>query len=105
MLEICAASEVEESCAKGFQIKEESILIVRKDGQFYAYKNICPHLGIELNFQPDDFLDLDKAYISCANHGALFMIEDGECISGPCSGQALEALKVEANNGKLFIEL
>jgi nitrite reductase/ring-hydroxylating ferredoxin subunit len=30
--------------------------------------------------------------IQCATHGALFLIESGECVAGPCAGQSLQAL-------------
>jgi nitrite reductase/ring-hydroxylating ferredoxin subunit len=68
---------------------------VRQGRQVFAYRNRCPHLGIELNFQPDVFLDSERHYIHCINHGALFRIEDGVCIYGPCNGESLEALDVQ----------
>ena len=57
--------------------------------------NACPHIGIPLEFQPDEFLDMEKRFIQCANHGALFEIETGDCIAGPCAGQALQAARFE----------
>lgn len=71
------------------------LFIIKHDEQFHAYHNQCPHLGIPLNWQPDDFLSLDKAHIQCSTHGALFNPEDGYCIVGPCSGQNLTKLKIE----------
>ena len=32
--------------------------------------------------------------ILCATHGALFRIEDGHCLSGPCVGESLTPLPV-----------
>jgi nitrite reductase/ring-hydroxylating ferredoxin subunit len=46
---------------------------------------ICPHLGIPLNWAPERFLDLDGTLIQCSSHGALFQIDSGECIAGPCA--------------------
>ena len=73
----------------------QSVFAVKKDGQIYVYVNACPHIGIPLEFQPDEFLDMEKRFIQCANHGALFEIETGDCIAGPCAGQALQAARFE----------
>lgn len=89
---LCKADEIEEDQARGFDIDGESYVLVKKDGQLHCYLNHCPHLGIELNFMPDQFLDADNAFIMCANHGALFEIESGSCLSGPCAGDRLTAV-------------
>lgn len=69
--------------AKEFTVEEGTIFAVRHDGVLYTYINWCPHLGIPLNFMPDQFLDSEAQFIECVNHGALFDIETGVCISGP----------------------
>ena len=92
MITVCKIDDVPDEGARGFYIEGHSLVALRKDGQFHLYLNWCPHLGIELNFQPDVFLDMDNEFIQCANHGALFRVEDGECLSGPCSGQSLQAV-------------
>jgi nitrite reductase/ring-hydroxylating ferredoxin subunit len=75
---------------KGFELSSgKQIFVVHKDSGFYAYENRCPHLGIELNWLPDQFLDIENNLIQCATHGALFLPETGECIAGPCVGQPL----------------
>src|SRR3546814_9425075 len=61
-----------------------AIFLVHHNGQVRAFVNRCPHWGIELNYQPNVFLDMDKQYIQCANHGALFETDSGACIQGPC---------------------
>jgi nitrite reductase/ring-hydroxylating ferredoxin subunit len=76
------------------------------DGQtIRAYINQCPHMGIELNWMPGRFMDINKLFIQCSTHGALFKPGSGECISGPCQGDALTALDVRINNGAVQIRL
>jgi nitrite reductase/ring-hydroxylating ferredoxin subunit len=99
------ASEIDYDCSRGFDIDGQSIFVVNKDGQYFAYRNSCPHLGVELNWNEHVFLDFDKAFIQCSTHGALFTIEDGQCVAGPCSGQALQALPLEINDGQLQVTL
>ena len=45
----------------------------------------------------------EKKYIICSTHGALFKIEDGYCISGPCQSSSLEAVPVTIKNGDVLI--
>jgi nitrite reductase/ring-hydroxylating ferredoxin subunit len=95
MTKLCHINEIEENTTKGFKQGEESYFAVKKSNQIYLYRNQCPHLGIELNWMDDKFLDLNGTMIQCFTHGALFVIEDGECIAGPCLGARLQAVEFE----------
>ncbi|WP_373081058.1 Rieske (2Fe-2S) protein, partial [Zhongshania sp.] len=63
----------------------------------------CPHLGIELNWQENQFLDYDDSLIQCSTHGALFIIENGHCVAGPCMGKELEAVPFQIDNGMITL--
>ena len=80
-----------------------SLFVVRQCGQFYAYENHCPHTGIALNWQPDQFLDFTNQRIQCSTHGALFRIADGFCKWGPCLGKYLRPLNIHIENGTLIL--
>ncbi|HEA26585.1 MAG TPA: Rieske (2Fe-2S) protein [Ectothiorhodospiraceae bacterium] len=98
MLVICTVAELQKSKTIGFSYKregeEQSAFVVYDGGEVYAYENRCPHVGVELNWQPDQFLSLDGFSIQCSLHGAQFRLEDGFCHSSPCSGKSLQPLKV-----------
>lgn len=95
MQRLCTLEEIPDGDAIGVSTPQGEVVVVRQGREVFAYRNQCPHLGIELNFQPDVFLDLDHRYIQCANHGALFQIEDGLCVFGPCQGESLVPLQVQ----------
>ena len=80
---LCQLSDLEEMQSIELTIDERRLFAIRKDNQLHAYWNICPHLGIPLNWMPDKFLDLDGSLIQCSSHGALFEIDTGNCIAGP----------------------
>ncbi|MEA1606190.1 Rieske (2Fe-2S) protein [Pseudomonas spirodelae] len=105
MLRLCAPDELAEGQSRGFELAEEKLLAVRKDGQLYAYRNRCPHRGISLEWLPDQFLDASASLIQCATHGALFLIESGECVAGPCAGQALQALAIREDDQGIWVDL
>lgn len=70
---------------------------VQWEGRQYAYRNSCPHTGAPLNWQPNNFLNFEGDLIQCALHGALFRIEDGVCLHGPCLGRQLERVALPQN--------
>lgn len=102
---LCHSDEIAEGKSKGFQIDETFLFAVKKHGQIYVYENTCPHLGIQLEWQPDQFLDIDASMIQCSSHGALFRIEDGECLMGPCLGQSLIKIDFTINKGLISVQL
>lgn len=106
--QLCHIDDVDDPGAKGFALKqgrkERLLFVVKKDGELYAYENKCPHAGINLEWQEDDFLDMDKAHIQCSVHGALFKIENGDCMAGPCNGTGLTPAAIEVDeNGNVSL--
>ena len=80
----------------------QDIFVVRRGEQVAAYLNSCPHTGGPLDWVPGQFLDLDREYIQCATHDALFEITDGVCIAGPCAGGRLTAVSVVIRDGEVI---
>jgi len=83
----------------------KEIFVVFKNDDYFVYGNSCPHTGSPLDWMPDQFLNLDKTLIQCATHNALFRIEDGYCVSGPCTGQSLQPIPVKVLDGVVVIEI
>jgi len=108
-LKICKIDDIHEGDARGFELvageQVISIICIRRDNQFFAYKNSCPHTGVNLEWLPNQFLDTTQQFLLCSTHGALFQIEDGHCVSGPCAGDALQKLTIMQNHGELFIDV
>lgn len=104
MIRLCSTSEVDEGQCKGFRSGGAQLLAVRKDRVLYVYLNRCPHRGIPLEWLPDQFLDSSGSLIQCATHGALFLIESGECVAGPCSGAFLQALPSVERDGIIWLQ-
>ena len=77
--------------------------VVRQGQDVYAYQNFCMHAGHPLNYKQDSFLTRDGTRIICASHGALYEIDSGVCVAGPCPGKKLRAIAVEARDGKIFV--
>jgi len=106
---LCHTDDLPENKTRSFNVEtkdgEIDLFIIKIDNKLYGYKNFCPHLGIPLNWQPDDFLSIEETHIQCATHGALFTPETGNCIAGPCSGDTLSSLKIELRDQEIYLQL
>ena len=106
-LKICDLSAIPEEGSCGFSVSTSDglmdVFLVRKAGQIHGYLNQCPHTGGPLDWVPNQFLDLDRRWIQCATHDALFRIHDGVCVSGPCSGQSLTAVDLRVQDGSVCV--
>lgn len=105
---LCHEKAISEGKPRAFSIDlaegKFDLFLVKYDQAIYAYKNQCPHLAIPLNWQQDAFLSLAHTHIQCSTHGALFNINNGHCIAGPCAGDQLTSLPLEQrDNGELWI--
>jgi nitrite reductase/ring-hydroxylating ferredoxin subunit len=80
------------------------VLLFRFSGQAYAYINHCMHMHRPLNCQQDAVFDPERRWLRCSMHGFLFEPTTGVCISPVCEGQALQAIKVEEQNGMIVFK-
>jgi len=107
---LCHKKDIANYQTKGFTVETDQgqleLLLLRQENQVNAYQNNCPHLGIPLNWQPDKFLSLEETHIQCSTHGALFTLEEGLCIAGPCAGQKLTSLLLEQrDDDEIWLQL
>lgn len=104
---LCRLHDLADPGSRGFTLQTaeglKDIFVVRRGEDVYAYMNHCPHTGSPLDWQPDQFLNLDRTLIQCATHLALFRIADGRCVAGPCAGQALTSVAVTHKDGWVLV--
>jgi nitrite reductase/ring-hydroxylating ferredoxin subunit len=101
-------AELGDPDAKGFSVGDGDWpfrgVIVNKDGEFFAYANVCPHRRHPLDLVPDAFLTENGNQIRCASHGALFVPETGACVAGPCMGFGLLELPSRlGSDGTIYV--
>ncbi|WP_409316162.1 Rieske (2Fe-2S) protein [Pseudomonas sp. KCJK9016] len=102
---LCTGADLGEAASRGFEIDGKRLFAVRRAGRAYVYLNRCPHRGVGLEWQPDQFLDPSNSLIQCATHGALFLIENGECVTGPCAGQFLAVIDCREDARGLWVDI
>lgn len=109
---ICELNDIPSRRARGFTLLRLDddgrevpwpIVVVRWGRQAFGYVNRCPHDGVNLDWERDQFLDSYGTRIMCGKHGALFDIGTGECIEGPCLGGKLQTVDVEVIDGDICV--
>lgn len=100
---LCNLNELPDGESRGFSCGNKKVFAVRYGGSVHVYLNACPHTGTTLEWVEDRFLDSSRTLIQCANHGALFVIQSGLCVAGPCRGRTLEAIPHEVIDNELWI--
>lgn len=78
------------------------LILVRSGSAFAAYHNECPHAGRRLDWAPGKFL-VENGTLICAAHGAVFGLESGHCLGGPCRGDALRSIAVDVIDGQVCL--
>lgn len=105
-IRLCALEEIADPGARSLvlQIGEQRFhgFVVRHGVEVFGYADQCPHMGLPLAQQLDEYLTPEGTYIACSWHGALFRIEDGGCVGGPCSGAHLAKWAISNRNGQIY---
>ena len=74
-------------------------------GALVAYANVCKHLAIPLDLSDGEVMDDERVHLVCHHHGAVFRIEDGECIVGPCYEEKLWVFGIREHGGEAVLVL
>ena len=105
---LCAGDAIAEGATKEFRFGGNSpfafrLFIYNDNGIFRAFRNNCPHFDVPLNYAPDEIFTPDHRYFRCMTHNARFDKSTGNCVDGPCMGQALEPIPLALDAGMLLV--
>lgn len=99
---LCALDDIADPGSKGFLFRDGEALflgfLVRRGDAVMGYLDRCPHAGMPLAMVEDRYLTREGDLILCASHGALFRVDDGVCVGGPCAGRSLWRWAVTVKN-------
>lgn len=105
----CSLDTLEKSGSFGVDIlinrTTTQYFLVHNNNKIYSYLNRCPHSGVNLDWVAHQFLDNNHEFIQCATHGALFNIENGYCLRGPCLGEQLQIVENAVIENNIYLIL
>lgn len=100
-MQLCRQDDLSEGQARGFVVPgfERKIILVRRKERVFAYLDACPHYdaATPMAWKTDAYLNGARSHLTCHSHGALFDIETGDCVIGPCLGRSLTKIPVSIN--------
>jgi len=111
---VCCVADIPNRRARGFSLLRADpdgsaggvpfhIVIIRWDRKLYGYVNRCPHQVGNLDWEQGQFFDPGGTHLMCGKHGALFEVDTGACVEGPCAGAALEPLPLVVLDGDVCV--
>jgi nitrite reductase/ring-hydroxylating ferredoxin subunit len=105
---LCTLDDLESPGSARFEFAAQphsnGFCVIRQGERVFGYLNQCPHTGGPLDWVPGRFLSAEGGLIQCSTHGALFRIEDGFCIWGPCAGTSLAPVPLKLQGNDIFLE-
>ncbi len=105
-IRLCRLDDIPDGRARNFVIALRAGrfhgFVVRRGNGVFGYVDRCPHMGLPLAQVLDDYLAPSGGAIACSWHGALFAIENGRCLGGPCAGAGLLGWPVDVVEGAVM---
>lgn len=106
-MQLCWLDEIPDPGSRGFDPwgrGRDTVFVVRNGARVRAWVNACPHIdGAPLAWRKDAYLSAAKDAIVCYGHGAIFDIDTGRCVSGPCEGEILESVPLRVADGAISL--
>jgi len=104
---LCRLDEIASPGARGFRFRSDEAVFaglgVRGGESVCAYVDSCPLAGRPLAGPSGRFLTRDNDLILCGGHAALFRIEDGAMVAGPCQAVALTPWPVRVEGSDIVV--
>ena len=109
---VCGLDDIPSRRAMGFQLmvvdedgshRPWPIIVVRWGRQVFGYLNNCPHNGVNLDWERNQFMDPNGLRLMCGKHGSLFEIGTGRCVEGPCKGSGLAPVALTVIDGDICV--
>lgn len=106
---LCRLAEIPDGRARGFAPdgnERDGLFAVRQGSTVRVWVDRCPHRGTPLPWRRDAYLNAAGDRIVCAAHNALFELDSGLCVQGPCLGDRLQAVACHVtHDGDIEIEI
>lgn len=103
---VARVGELEHGSSKKFLLRcgknAVEAMLINYDGGLYAYLNRCRHIALSLDWVDNRFFTEDCRFLICANHGAIYKPQTGECLWGPCVGASLQSVPLEVEGDKVY---
>jgi nitrite reductase/ring-hydroxylating ferredoxin subunit len=95
---VAKVEDLKNGQSKAVEVGGKSIAVFNVDGKFYAIDQTCPHKGGPLAEGT-----VEEMTVQCPWHGAIFSLETGAGIAGPC-GNGVHSYQTRVSGDDLEID-
>ena len=103
---VAAADEIAEGKSKAFKIGEHDVVVFKFQGNHYALRRWCTHMGGDLSQGM-----IEGNVVTCPRHGSQFDVTNGKNLRGPKMGplqlstgdETTYPVQVEGNDVKVGV--
>lgn len=99
-VEVGAFEELQEGKMKAVEVDGRSILVLKLDGEPYAFVNVCPNAGARL---PLDGARLTGSVLVCPWHNCAYDARSGKRVDDEPDGPALAVVPIAVIDGSLQV--
>jgi 3-phenylpropionate/trans-cinnamate dioxygenase ferredoxin subunit len=92
-------SDIPDGQLRVFDVNGESIIVVNINGEFFAFRNECSHMELDLTDS-----EIDGEVLTCPWHGAQFNIRTGDVVRLPAS-EPLERYDIMVDGDDIFVKI
>jgi 3-phenylpropionate/trans-cinnamate dioxygenase ferredoxin component len=96
---IAEESELHEGEKKALEVNQQSLLLLKSQGTYYAIQNVCPHECLPLTEGT-----LEDHTLTCPFHGASFCIKTG-AVKTPPAFSDLETYPVRVQDKQVQVQI
>lgn len=83
----------------------KSVLVGRARGALRVFANVCRHQAVPLDLGGDSPMTDDGLHLLCHSHGAMYRPDDGYCVTGPCRGERLFAMRAREDGDAIVVDV
>lgn len=98
-IKVAKTDELMSGQNKVLDLGARALVVFNVNGKLYAIDERCPHKGGPLGEG-----SVDGLVVKCPWHGAVFSLEDGHGVSGPC-GNGVNCYSVKTSGSDIEVEV
>ena len=96
-VKVASVSEIAEGACIAAEVGDEQVMVVKLDGEVYAYGDLCPHAELPLSEG-----GIEDGQVECPWHGSLFDVKTGEN-TGPPASEGLQRYEVRLEGDDVLV--
>ncbi|WP_439107273.1 Rieske (2Fe-2S) protein [Congregibacter sp.] len=93
-----------DNSSRSVTLEGRPLVLAKRRGEFFLFENNCPHAHETLDPLGGSLSDESGDLLRCQRHGAEFLTQTGECVAGPCQGEALTPVAFTIAADQIYLD-